>query len=108
MGVLIAGATGCGMSTTPTCLSEYVVRIMRLPGQAGQLLAHDEDLTSVCPTLGISKSSYRCRCVRHAGMKVDGAKYLKCLEAENEPLKQLLEDAEVEKAASQEVTRGRW
>jgi len=83
-------------------------QIVRLLGQADQLLANGEDLASVCRTLGISESSFHRWRERYGGMNVDDAKRLKELETENATLKRLLADAEVEKAALKEIAKGKF
>ena len=57
MGVLIASVAGGRLSTLTTRRRKSPEQIVRLLGQADQLLANGEDLASVCRTLGISESS---------------------------------------------------
>jgi putative transposase len=58
--------------------------------------------------LGVSEQTYyRCR-NQFGGLKADDAKRLKDLERENATLKRLLGDAELEKAALKEITRGNF
>ncbi len=78
---------------------------MPLLGQADQLLANSEVLTSVCRTLGISESSFHRWRGRYGGMNVDDAMRLKELEAANATLKRLLADADLEKAALKEIAK---
>ena len=108
MGVLIASASGGRMSFITTRRRRSPEQIVRLLGQADQLLANGEDLASVCRKLGISESSFHRWRERYSGMNVDDAKRLKELEAENATLKRLLADAEVEKAALKEIAKGKW
>ena len=89
-------------------------QIVRLLGQADQLLANGEDLASVCRTLGISESSFHRWRARYGGMNVDDAKRLKELEAENYVQKVPVEGAasldrapEVA-AALKEIAKGKW
>jgi len=58
MRVLSAGVAGGRMSIMITRRRKSPEQIVRLLGQADQLLANDEDLASVCWTLGISESSF--------------------------------------------------
>ena len=81
--------------------------IVRLLGQADQLLGSGEDLESECRTLGVSESSFARWRARYGGIKVDDAKRLKDLETENASLKRLLADAEEEKAALKEIATGK-
>jgi len=69
-------------------------QIVRLLGQADQLLANGGDLASVCRTLGISESSFHRWRAPYGGMNVDDAKRLK--------------ELEVEKAALKEIAKGKW
>jgi len=108
MGVLIAGVAGGRMNIMTTRRRKSPEQIVRLLGQADQLLANGEDLASVCRTLGISESSFHRWRARYGGMNVDDAKRLKELKAENATLKRLLADAEVEKAALKEIAKGKW
>lgn len=52
-------------------------QVVRLLGQADQLLANGEDLASVCRTLGFSESSFHRWRVRYGGINVTNAKRLK-------------------------------
>ena len=108
MGVLIASVAGGRMSIMTTRRRKSPEQIVRLLGQADQLLANGEDWASVSQTLGISESSFHRWRARYGGMDVDVAKRLEELETENATLKRLLADAEVEKAALKEIARGRW
>ena len=87
---------------------ESLARILRLLGQADQLLANGEILGSVCRTLGNSESLLHRWRTRHRSMNVDDTRRLKELEAENATLKRLLADSEVEKAALKEIAKGKW
>jgi len=57
MGVLIASVAGGRIGIMTTRRRKSPEQIVRLLGQADQLLANGEDLASVCRTLGISESS---------------------------------------------------
>jgi len=78
---------GGRMSIMTTRRRKSPEQIVRLLGQADQLLANGEDLASVCRTLGISESSFHRWRARYGGMNVDDAKRLKELEAESATLK---------------------
>ena len=103
IGVLIASSVGRRMSIMTTRRRKSLEHIVRLLGQADQLLANGEDLGSVCRTLGISESSFHRWRERCGGLNVDDAKRLKELETKYATLKRLLADAEVEKAALKEI-----
>ncbi len=83
-------------------------QIVRLLGQADAMLANGEDVAGVCRVLEISESSFHRWRSQYGGMKADDAKRLKELEKENATLKRLLADAELEKAALRELSRGKW
>ena len=86
-------------------------QIVRLLGQADAMLANGEDVAGVCRALEISEiseSSFHRWRNQYGGMKADDAKRLKDLEKENATLKRLLADAELEKAALRELSRGKW
>lgn len=96
------------MSIMTTRRRKSPEQIVRLLGQADQLLTNGEELASVCRTLGISESSFHLGRARYGDMNVDDAKRLKELETENATLKRLLADAEVEEAALKEIAKGKW
>jgi len=81
MGVLVAGVAGGRMSIMRPRRRKFPEQVVRLLGQADQLLANGEDLASVCRTLDISRSSSHRWRARYGGMNVDEAKRLKELEA---------------------------
>ena len=83
-------------------------QIVRLLGQADAMLANGEDIAGVCRVLEVSESSFHRWRGQYGGMKADDAKRLKELERENATLKRLLADAELEKAALRELSRGKW
>jgi transposase-like protein len=83
-------------------------QIVRLLGQADAMLANGEDVAGVCRALEISESSFHRWRNQYGGMKADDAKRLKDLEKENATMKRLLADAELEKAALRELSRGKW
>ena len=62
----------------------------------------------MCRALEISESSFHRWRNKYGGMKADDAKGLKDLEKENATLKRLLADAELEKTALRELSRGKW
>ena len=79
-------------------------RIVRLFGQADQLLVNGEDLGSVGRTLRMFEYGFFRLRARYGGTNVDGAKRLKELEPENAILKRPLADSEVENTALKEIT----
>ncbi len=74
----------------------------------GSVLAEGKDVAAVCRELGVSEQTYHRWRNQFGGLKADDAKRLKDLERENSTLKRLLADAELEKAALNEIARGNW
>lgn len=62
----------------------------------------------MCRALEISESSFHRWRNQFGGLKADDAKRLKELEKENATLTRLLADAELERAALRELSRGKW
>ena len=93
------------MTTRRRHTPEQVVRKLAL---ADRLLGEGKDVADVCRELGVSEQTfYRWR-NQFGGLKAEDAKRLKELERENATLKRLLADAELEKAALRELSRGKW
>ena len=81
-------------------------QIVRLLQEADVWLASGKTLGEVCQHLGISLRSYYLWRQRYGGLEVQEAKRLDHLECENERLKQLLAEAELDKAILKEALRG--
>ena len=62
----------------------------------------------LCRRHGISEATYYNWKAKYAGMTVSEARRLKQLEAENNRLKRLLADAELEKAALKDLLGRKW
>lgn len=83
---------------------EKVVRLLR---DAEAELAGGKTVAQVVQKLGISEQTfYRWR-QRYGGMRVDEARRLKELEAENARLKRLVAELALDKQMLQEVVRGK-
>jgi putative transposase len=108
MGVLIASLSGGRMNIMTVRRRQTPEQIVRLLGQADNLLANGGDVAAACRELGVSESTYYRWRERYGGMNVDDAKRLKELEKENATLKRLLADAELEKSALKEIAKGTW
>jgi putative transposase len=93
------------MATRKRHTPEQVVRKL---AQADRLLADGKDVADVCRELQVSEQTYYRWRNQFGGLKADDAKRLKDLERENAMLKRLLADAELEKAALQEIARGNF
>lgn len=84
---------------------EQVVRMLQ---EAKALLSAGKSLGEVMQHLGISLRTYQMWRQRYGEMQVGEAKRLKELERENDRLKQLLAQAELDKAILKEALRGNW
>jgi transposase-like protein len=84
---------------------EQAVRKLR---EGERLLNEGMDLTEVLRHLEIAESTWNRWRNQYGGMKADGAKRLKELEAENARLKKLLAEAELDKAMLKELAEGKW
>ena len=93
------------MTTRKRHTPEQVVRKLT---QADRLLADGKDVADVCRELQVSEQTYYRWRNQFGGLKADDARWLKDLERENATLKRLLTDAELEKAASNEIARGNF
>ena len=65
-------------------------------------------IARVCKDLAITEQTYYRWRKEYGGMKLDQAKRLKRLEAENARLKRLLADAELDKAILKEAASGKY
>jgi putative transposase len=72
------------------------------------MLNDGKDVADVCRELQVSEQTYYRWRNQFGGMNADDAKRLKDLERENVTLKRLLADAELEKAALREISRGNF
>jgi putative transposase len=91
------------MTTRKRHTPEQVVRKLT---QADRLLGEGKDVADVCRELQVSEQTYYRWRNQFGGLKPDDAKKLKELEKENATLKRLLADAELEKAALNEIASG--
>jgi transposase len=82
---------------------EQVVRKLR---EADKLLNEGQDLAAVCRHLQVSEQTYHRWCNQYGGMKADDVKKLKELEKENQRLKRIVADKELEIDALREIARG--
>ena len=84
---------------------EQAVRKLR---EGDRMLSEGQDLTEVLRRLEIAESTWNRWRNMYGGMKVDAARRLKELEAENARLKRLLAEAELDKAMLKELAEGKW
>ena len=76
--------------------------------EADVLLAQGRSIANVCKQLGIADQTYYRWRKNFGGMKVDQAKRLKELEAENARLKRAVADLTVDKLILKEVAEGNF
>ena len=72
------------------------------------LLAQGNTITETCRQLGVTDQTYYRWRKEYGGMKVDQAKRLKELEAENARLKRAVADLTVDKLILKEVVEGKY
>ena len=72
------------------------------------LLAQGRNVSKVCKQLGVTDQTYYHWRKSYGGMKVDQAKRLKELEAENARLKRAVADLTVDKLILKEVAEGKY
>ena len=84
---------------------EQVVRKLR---EGERLLNEGRDLAEVVRHLEVSESSWNRWRAQYGGMKASEAKRLRDLEVENARLKQLLAEAELDKAMLKELAEGNF
>jgi transposase-like protein len=82
--------------------TEQIIRKLR---QAEQDLAGGLTVGQVCQKLGVSEQTFHRWRNRYGGVKANGAKRLKELEAENARLKRLVADLALDRQMLQEVVR---
>jgi putative transposase len=93
------------MATRKQHTPEQVVRKL---ATADRMLNEGKGVADVCRALQVSEQTYYRWRNQFGGMNADDAKRLKDLERENATLKRLLADAELEKAALREISRGNF
>ena len=76
--------------------------------EADVLLGQGRTVTEVCKQLSVTDQTYYRWCKAYGGMKVDQAKRLKQLEAENARLKRAVADLTVDKLILKEVAEGKY
>jgi putative transposase len=102
---LWAGRLDINMATRKKHTPEQVVRKL---ATADRMLNEGKGVADVCRELQVSEQTYYRWRNQFGGMNADDAKRLKDLERENATLKRLLADAELEKAALKEISRGNF
>jgi putative transposase len=82
---------------------EQIIHLLR---QAEVELADGQPVPQVCRKLGVSEQTYYRWRKEYGGLRLDQAKRLKDLERENERLKRLVAEAELDKAILREAAAG--
>ena len=84
--------------------SEQIIGKLR---EAEVELAKGTPVAQACKKIGVTEQTYYRWRKGYGGLKVDQAKRLKALEAENARLERLLADAELDKAILREAAAGK-
>ena len=84
---------------------EQIIRKLQV---AEQMLAQGHDMAAVARELGVTEATYYRWKNQYGGLKAEDAKRLKELEKQNDRLKKLLAEAELEKAALKELAEGNF
>ena len=85
--------------------AEEIIHKLR---EADVLLSQGKNIAQVCKLIGISDQTYYRWRKSYGGMKVDQARRLKDLEAENARLKRAVADLTVDKLILKEVAEGKY
>jgi transposase-like protein len=85
--------------------AEEVIHKLR---EADVLLGQGRTISQVCKQIGVTDQTYYRWRKLYGGMKVDQAKRLKQLEAENARLKRAVADLTVDKLILKEVAEGKY
>ena len=84
---------------------EQIVKKLR---DADAMLGAGKTIGEVCQTLGVSEPTFHRWRNQYGGMKSEEARRLKELELENNRLKKLLAEAELDKAMLKELAKGNF
>jgi putative transposase len=84
---------------------EQVVRKLR---EADRMLAEGVEVPEVAKALEVSEATYHRWRAQFGGMKGDDVKRLKELERENQTLKRIVANKEVEIEGLKEIAKGNW
>jgi transposase-like protein len=84
---------------------EQVIRKLR---EAEILLGEGKPVPEVAKALGVSENTFHRWRNQYGGMKAEDAKRLKELEKENDTLKRLVADKELEVLALKEISKGNF
>lgn len=83
-------------------------QIIRKLQDAEKLKAQGHDAAAIARELGVTEATYYRWKNQYGGLKAEDAKRLKELQKQNDRLKKLLAEAELEKAALKELAEGNF
>ena len=83
-------------------------QIVRKLREADRLLAEGIDVAEVAKALEVSEATYHRWRAQFGGMKADDVKRLKEPERENQTLKRIVANKELEIEGLREIARGNW
>ena len=81
---------------------------MRKLREADRMLGEGLEVPEVAKALEVSEATYHRWRAQFGGMKADDVKRLKELERENQSLKRIVADKELENLALREIAKGNW
>jgi len=84
---------------------EQIIKKLR---EADAMLSAEKTIGQICQALEVSEQTYHRWRNQYGGMKAEEAKRLKELDGENQRLKQLLAEAELDKAILKEALEGNY
>jgi putative transposase len=84
---------------------EQIVRKLR---EADRMLSEGVEVPEVAKALEVSEATYHRWRAQFGGMKADDVRRLKELERENQSLKRIVADKELEIDALKEIAKGNW
>jgi putative transposase len=83
-------------------------QVIRKLHEADRMLNEGADIAAVARHLQVTETTYHRWRNQYGGMKADDAKRLKELERENQRLKRIVADKELEIDALREIASGKW
>ena len=107
---LAPGAPGrkTGVTMTSKRRRHTPEQIIRKLQDAEKLQAEGHDIAAIARQLGVTEATYYRWKNQYGGLKAEDAKRLKELQKQNDRLKKLLAEAELEKAALKELAEGNF
>ena len=84
---------------------EQIIRKLRA---ADRMLGEGKEIAEVAKALEVSEQTFHRWRAQYDGMKADDVKELKELRRENQALKRIVADKEIEIDALKEIAKGNW